>query len=159
MYVAATLQGTVTGRSRPVTVASCARKWALLLGLTAIIAGILGMHIWIGSHNPGNAASAAAVAAAPETGHDHHPGTGTSVMTDQGAPGTAVMSCAGCGDHEMAASMCMLALFMVGAAGLIKPASGVLFSAAGLRGPPGIFPAHTAPLQPPSLIQLSISRT
>ena len=159
MNITATVQGLPAGRARPVSAASRARTWTLLLTLTAIIAGLLGMHVWIGSHDPGHIASLTGVSAASEPGHHHDSAADSMVMTDLGTAGTSTAGCADCGNHEMAAGMCVLALFMVGAAGLIRPGTGVLISAPGLRGPPRIFPAHTVPLHTPSPIQLSISRT
>lgn len=139
---------------------SRARTCVLLLGLTAVIIGILGMHIWIGSHNQGHRTPVPSIAAAPETGHHSGAAAAGAVMTETGGNAhMAAPGCAACGEHEMTAGLCVLALLVVGAIALVKPGSGVLLSAASLRGPPRMTPARTAPLQPPSLTQLSICRT
>jgi hypothetical protein len=163
-----TVSGTVTGNSIPATVSArartSARTVALLLGLTAVIVGILGMHVWMGAHNTvGHGSHPAVTAAAPAAltpaGHQD-PAPGVQAMTAGTETGPAAAHCAGpCGDSQMAAGMCVLALMVVSIAGLLGLKPGLLASAAGLRGPPRILPRALVFLQPPSLVQLSISRT
>src|SRR4051794_21670108 len=81
-----------------------------LLGLAAIIAGILGMHILNGTHHGTGLGihTASATAAAEHMPHQHF-GENNAVTpagqhTDADAGG-----CAGpCGDHDMMAAVCIL---------------------------------------------------
>ncbi|MFT4470753.1 DUF6153 family protein [Arthrobacter sulfonylureivorans] len=157
MIVRNKASGTVAGNTPRNTVSSPARTIGLLLGLLAIIVGILGMHTWTGNHNP-DWQGTQHVAAIGE-GAVHIPPMAGSALLVQDSGGTAAALCANCGETDMAAGMCILALFLTGMAALLGLKSGLVVSAAGLRGPPRILPRTAPHLRPPSLVQLSISRT
>lgn len=148
--------GTVAG-TNPGTVPSPARTIGLLLGLLAVIIGILGMHIWTGTPNPDWQGTQHIAEIGAGAGHPHV--TAGPQLLAQDSGGTMAGLCVNCGESDMAAGMCILALFMVGVAGLLRLKSGLLVSAAALRGPPRILPRTAPHLRPPSLVQLSISRT
>jgi hypothetical protein len=129
----------------------------MLLGLLAVIVGILGMHIWTGAHDPG--LHGTQHAAETGEGFSHSQETAGPPLLVQDGGGTMAALCASCGETDVAAGVCVLALFMAGIAGLLWLKAGQLVSAAGRRGPPRILPRTSPPIRPPSLVQLSISRT
>ncbi|MFJ6001011.1 hypothetical protein [Arthrobacter sp. NPDC092385] len=155
-----------------------------LAGLTAIMTGILAMHVWLGGHGstshhlaaPTTTSNSAAVSGAAEPhastgpGHVHEAGRHRATAV---APVTATASSAaamdassaapstpcggGCVD-EMMLGMCVLAMVVVGIAGLPVPAGRALLSTTCRRGPPALS-RTTRPAPPPSLTRLCISRT
>ncbi|SDQ03404.1 MULTISPECIES: DUF6153 family protein [Micrococcaceae] len=136
---------------------------ALLLGLAAVIAGIIGMHILNVSHHApemGAPDHATAVVAAPS--HDivvSAPGTVVlEVMADEPLLAAGCASPCESGPSLMAA-VCVLMTIVAGFVLLFIPRQLRLESRHGLRAPPQ--PVMLAPsgLHPPSLVQLSISRT
>ncbi|WP_434992878.1 hypothetical protein [Arthrobacter sp. Ld5] len=139
-------------------------------GLCAVIVGILAMHVWIGGHGAAPHHTADAVAAAvPDSAvplhHTHASAPGPSsdagmVVAAASVPvDHAVLG--GCGGDcvdEMMLGVCVLAMIVVGVAGLLMPAGRALLSASGRRGPPA--PSWVSrPAPTPSLTQLCISRT
>lgn len=154
MVVRNTASGTVAGTSPRVTPSSPAPTIGLLLGLLAVIVGILGMHMWTGAHAPDSLGTQHVAGIGAGSGHSQ-PIAGPALLV-QDSGGTMAALCANCGETDMAAGMCILALFMTGIAGLLGLKPGVLVSAAGR---PRILPRSLPRLRPPSLVQLSISRT
>lgn len=160
------------------------------VGLTAVIVGILAMHVWMGGHGstPHHVAAPAASTTASThpvdgTGHGHttRPAQTTTaavaaiatveapvldaaphaashtVMTAVPDGGGSV-GCAGDCSDEMMLGMCVLAMIVVGLAGLLTPAGRALLSTMGRRGPP-VLSWVSRPAPAPSLTQLCISRT
>ena len=155
------------------------------VGLTAVIVGILAMHVWMGG--PGSTAHHSA-ASTTMSSTDAHPAftattaddtassnattspdqahTGliaqilpvmTSMVADPSDPGASM----GCGEScadEMALSMCVLAIVLVGIAWLLTPTGRALLSSLIRRGPPLTHWA-SRPAPTPSLTHLCISRT
>ncbi|NMR31876.1 hypothetical protein [Crystallibacter degradans] len=154
-------------------VRSSAGMLLTILGLAAVAVGILGMHVMPAGH--GSAVQGVVVAhvtgmepleetTAPPSASAHLPGAaavpdieGTSVGALEAAP--PAMSVAEGGNELSTAASCLLALTLLGTAGLLLPsvlglsAAPALFAC--LPVPHGIFPV----IRPPSLVQLSISRT
>lgn len=156
------------------------------VGLTAVIVGILAMHVWMGGHgatthhsagtptlsnttvsstdvHPASATVSSAVSSAVSTGHTHAD-SATQLLpalaqlagdhTDQGV----LAGCGGDCADEMALSMCVLAMVLVGIAWLLTPTGRALASSLLRRGPPMAYWA-SRPAPTPSLTQLCISRT
>ncbi|NJC22672.1 hypothetical protein BJ994_001748 [Arthrobacter pigmenti] len=162
----------MTGRTRTRNLLALPRAVFTMLGLTAVIIGILAMHIWMGGHGPTAThgshpttgpviASHQAMAAADNGTH-----TGTAAETHKAIPavhpgGTVDLDqgCVGsCGDEGMALGMCMLALIVVTVLAFLLPAYREVSGTAVLRGPPTMsLRALSIPV--PSLIRLCISRT
>ncbi len=145
-----------------------------LVGLTAVIIGILAMHVWMGGHGStthvagpatvGNvtAGSASQVGPPAPSGHDHGHAvlpvleTGTAVIAFASDDGMLAACSADC-TAEMALGACMLAMIVVGLAGFLTPAGRALVSTLIRRGPPVVRRA-SRPAPAPSLIRLCISR-
>lgn len=140
------------------------RSLTLLIAVAAIVTGILGMHALLGG--TGNAASAHAVQSLSVVGDSHiaeltasgHDG----VVTFAASAPSAVTDCAAgaCAPgHNMAAMLCLVAL--LAAALLLAPAIDrsctTIFHAIVARTRELI--SLVAPISPPSLHVLSISRT
>ncbi|MFJ7750919.1 DUF6153 family protein [Arthrobacter sp. NPDC097144] len=122
---------------------------ALFLGVAAVIAGILGMHMFSASHHE-PAAAVAAVAAHPEEVPAQH--------GPDAAPGAGGHGCsAPCSqDHGSAGSVCTLMIFVLIL--LLRPkVLSVRRQHSFARGVGG--PDPRAVPQTPSLIELCISRT
>lgn len=143
------------GGSRP-------RAVLLLLCLGAVLAGIVGMHLWTGG--PG---VAAAVSSATVSGHAH-PAADTAVapglpaLSRAHAPGDGgfpMPGCAGsCDAGDMAAGMCVLSLIVLALFVFpVPPANGLPRSLL-RRGPPPVSRGFRL-VPTPSLTQLCISRT
>jgi hypothetical protein len=152
------------------------------VGLTAVIVGILAMHVWMGGHgatthhsagtptagittvspanvHPGSAAMSSAVS----SGHTHDPSVTQLLpaLTQPAGDHTDQGVLIGCGEDcadEMALSMCVLALVLVGIAWLLTPTGRALTFSLLRRGPPVVRWA-SRPAPTPSLTQLCISRT
>ncbi|WP_461169392.1 hypothetical protein [Arthrobacter sp. Z1-15] len=134
-----------------------------LLGLSAVIAGLLTMHIWVGgfgaSSHHGTVAvggtAAGPAAAPPGTGHLPAPAAliGAAAADHDSMPG-----CAGSCADEAAFGMCMLALVIMGAFALRTPSGCAPAFSLANRGPPAL-PRAFRPAPCPSLTQLCISRT
>lgn len=155
-----------------------------LIGLTAVIIGILAMHVWMGGHgataHPGTGSASTSTAAhavagntaagtdaideAPASsaaGAPEHPVDVTlAALTASGAHGdqTVLVGCGTDCSGEMTLSMCVLALVLVGIAWLLTPTGRALAFPLLRRGPPLAHrTSRTVPT--PSLTQLCISRT
>lgn len=167
------------------------------LGLTAVIVGILAMHVWMGGQGTTSHHAAAPVSGTQSGGSsDTHPAAPMAagrMSADEPAGGaleaiaasssdhiraegaaqvlpamTALASGsleqgmpAGCGgdcSDEMALSMCVLALVLIGVAGFLSPAGRALISTLVRRGPPTTYWV-SRPAPAPSLTHLCISRT
>ncbi|WP_299165547.1 hypothetical protein [uncultured Arthrobacter sp.] len=136
------------------------------LGISAVIVGILAMHVWMGGHGPtARGATPPAPAAvmvtelsgAGESGHAVAPSS-ASVAGSGSDTGDSTHGCAGtCGDDGMALGLCVLALLVVTALALLLPAGRAVPGAVLLRGPPRIVLRPLA-IPTPSLIRLCISR-
>ncbi|WP_104180062.1 hypothetical protein [Arthrobacter sp. B0490] len=156
-------------------------------GLTAVIVGILAMHVWMGGHGSSHhVAAPTSTTTSTHPGAEAHVAAGSTPGTQQGdetghahaqpataviAAGTATVDAAssivaeggsvGCGGDcadEMVLGACALAMIVVGVAGLLTPAGRALLSILGRRGPPAP-PRASRPAPAPSLIRLCISRT
>ncbi|MCW2134057.1 DUF6153 family protein [Arthrobacter sp. VKM Ac-2550] len=139
---------------------------ALFLGLAAIIFGIIGMHILNVSHQASVPAmsghSTSAPAAVAHATH-HAPDADTAIPSADAAndilpaDGCAGGPCAG--DHHLMAAVCVLMTIVAGFVLLFVPKWIRIRSGAGLRAPPKAVGPGVPALRPPSLVQLSISRT
>ena len=131
----------------------------LLLGLAAVITGILGMHILNISHGPGTGSVDATVTATAAHTATHSPDAETAVPSHATPPDSA--GCAGpCGgEHDLMTAACVLMMVVASFALFFKPNRLRTESRHGLRAPPYPAPVSTSMLRPPSLVQLSISRT
>lgn len=138
---------------------------ALLLGVAAIIFGIIGMHILNVSHQasvpaaPGHSTSVSA-----DTAHAAHhvPAADTAIPSADTANG--ILPAGGCngpcaGGHHLMAAVCVLMTIVAGFVLLFVPNWLRLRSGDGLRAPPNAVGPGVPALRPPSLVQLSISRT
>lgn len=161
----------MTGTIRIRTFLALPRAVFTLLGLTAIIIGILAMHVWMGGHGPttahglhtitGPAVTAHQATAPADAGTHAMPKVEIHAAKSDMATGTStsVQGCVGhCGDNSAALGLCVLALIVVTVLAFLLPAGRLVPGVAVLRGPPSIR------LQPlsipvPSLIRLCISRT
>jgi hypothetical protein len=163
------------------------------IGLTAVIVGILAMHVWMGGHGAtthhsaspttfsstlGSTDARTASAATPadhtadETPVSHattssghaHAGPAAQVLaaiTASAGDSSDHSVAAGCGENgedEMALSMCVLAMVLVGVAWLLTPTGRGLMSSLIRRGPPLTYWV-SRPAPTPSLTHLCISRT
>lgn len=152
------------------------------VGLTAVIVGILAMHVWMGGHGSTShhvAASTTSTQLSNEAGHVHaddHARTATAALAAVTTTSATVLDAAsnlahgsavdggvlaGCGGDcadEMMLGMCVLAMVIAGIAVLLTPTGRALLSSMSWRGPPALFQT-TRPAPTPSLIQLCISRT
>lgn len=142
---------------------------ALLLGLAAIILGILGMHILGVSHQMPAATphvamvpdTAGTAVASPRhaTSQDHSPAV-ADALSWTGADQIPADACAGpCGSEQhLMAAMCVLMVIILATLWFI-PKLRFLKAFHGLRAPPAMPAPATRLPWTPSLIELSISRT
>lgn len=148
------------------------------LGISAMIVGILAMHVWMGGHGAGahgTAGPSTAVAtvtshhSAGKSGHVEGPPStqdvsGTShpgIASDASFPdaGAFTHGCAGaCGEDGTALGLCVLALIVVTVLAFLLPTGRVVPGAPLLREPPRIV-LRPLSIPAPSLIRLCISRT
>ena len=138
---------------------------ALFLGLAAIIFGIIGMHILNVSHQasvPAASGHSTSAPAAPAHATQHAP------TAEKGTPSTDTTAgmlpadgCAGscAGDHHLMAAVCVLMTIVAGFILLFVPKWLRTRNREGLRAPPRAVGPGAPALRPPSLVQLSISRT
>lgn len=135
---------------------------AAMLGLSAVIVGILGMHILYGSHNSPHPAGQAATVMAAADPLPHHPGGHPpAAAADRFDAAAQAADCAGpCGDgHGLMGAACILMVVVAGFSALFLARRLLLTGRHSRRGPPPL-PAPVRPVfRPPSLVQLSISRT
>lgn len=131
----------------------------LLLGLAAVITGILGMHILNISHGPGSGSLDVTVTTAAAHTASHSSDAEAAVSSHATPPDSA--GCTGpCGgEHDLMAAACVLMMVVASFALFFKPNRLRTESRHGLRAPPHPVPWSTSMLRPPSLVQLSISRT
>lgn len=155
------------------------------IGLTAVIVGILAMHVWMGGHGATTHHSAgtptlsittasstnahSASTTVPPGGSSAVPASHTDdhsvmqllpVLTQLAGDHTDQEMLTGCGGDcaEMALGMCVLALVLVGIAWLLTRTGRALTFSLLRRGPPVVYWA-SRPAPTPSLTQLCISRT
>lgn len=147
------------------------------VGLTAVIVGILAMHVWMGGHGapshhsvgrttPSSTAvhpTSGTVASVESSNHTHDnsvtqllPALTQSAgdLPDQGV----LAGCGGDCADEVVLGMCVLAVVLAGIAWLLSPTGRALTSSLLRRGPPVAYRA-SRPVPTPSLTQLCISRT
>lgn len=160
------------------------------VGLTAVIVGILAMHVWMGGHGATSHHVAAPAAGTTTSTHpvdrSGHGGTtlhaqtttavvaamatveattldaashaASNTVTKAVPDGGGLVGCGGDCADEMMVGLCVLAMIVVGIAGLLTPAGRALLSTSGRRGPPTLsWVSRPAPT--PSLTRLCISRT
>ncbi|GAA1495180.1 hypothetical protein [Paeniglutamicibacter kerguelensis] len=132
-----------------------------LLGLVLLILGLMGMHTIAGNHaGPSMAGSSVTVSASG--GNHHHSGPADHAhdsSVSSPATGWADLECPSCcGDMPQAAG-CDLAPVAGSMTSFFLPVFLVLPGDLGLRGPPPVTGATEYIPPPPSLIELSISRT
>ncbi|NMR32392.1 hypothetical protein HGO92_22360 [Arthrobacter sp. SF27] len=136
---------------------------ALLLGLAAVIAGVIGMHILNVSHHApemGAVDHATSVMAAPS--HDvGSPAPGTVALEVTAAEPLQAAGCASACEsgHSLMDAVCVLMTIVAGFVLLFVPQQLRIESRRGLRVPPQPVMLAASGLHPPSLVQLSISRT
>ncbi|MCW2134191.1 hypothetical protein [Arthrobacter sp. VKM Ac-2550] len=161
---------TITGR----TARSSSAMLLTVLGLAAVIMGILGMHVMPGAHGslvPGATTAHVTAATQPLSGTDTLPSAAAQSPAAIAVPHVedaavgatetafpAIFLDEG-GNEPAMAAICLLALALLGMAILLVLSTlgrlAVTHPAAVLPGPHGNFPL----IRPPSLVQLSISRT
>lgn len=156
----------MTGSNMPGTLPFSVSSWRLLLGLSLLIAGVLGMHT-VGSALPSLAStpvvpsptSAVQVLQDP-SGIPQPAQQMASLLTGASDIGEALGCEAPCGStHSLGLASCGLATVANNISLLFMPQ---LFRSNGgmlLRGPLSLLLRHKAQLAPPSLVLLSISRT
>jgi hypothetical protein len=139
---------------------------ALFLGLAAIILGIIGMHILNFSHHasvPANSGHSTSAPAAPVHATHHAPAAEKAIPSADAAAGILPADgCAGgpcAGDHHLMAAVCLLMTIVAGFVLLFVPTWLRTRNRHGLRAPPQVLSLALPALRPPSLVQLSISRT
>lgn len=157
------------GRNRVRALLVLPRAVLTYLGLSAVIAGILAMHIWMGGHGPaahGHTVPVGPVPAVAEfrtvnaTEHSEHSGSHHSATS----PGVADVSesahgCMGsCKDDGAMLGLCVLAMIVVMVLAFLIPAGRLVPGVKLLRCPPRILPRPLS-IPTPSLIRLCISRT
>ena len=133
------------------------------LGLSAVITGILAMHVWMGGHgptahgamNPTSPVTTVSEFQTPADDHSHHTGASAGSFDSSGITHGCVGSC---GDEGAALGLCVLALIVVTVLAFLLPAGRLVPGAVLLRGPPRILLRPLA-IPVPSLIRLCISRT
>ena len=156
------------------------------IGLTAVIVGILAMHVWMGGHGSTShhvAPPTTTTQLSNGTGHvpaDGRARTTPAPLTAVTVTGATVLDTAldivsnmahgsavdgdvltGCGGDcadEMMLGMCVLAMIIAGIVVLLSPTGRALLSSLSWRGPPALF-WTSRPAPTPSLIELCISRT
>ncbi|MFJ6280475.1 hypothetical protein [Arthrobacter subterraneus] len=177
------MSGTRTAR----VVLAVPRAVVGFLGLTAVIVGILAMHVWMGGHGPTAAhgvhvlpaqTQVAAVVepvahhAAPAPAALHHSAVASVPAAPQhavtapapvlaaGADSGQVHGCAdSCEDDEaMALGLCVLAFIVVTLLAFLLPAGRLVPGTVLLRGPP-LIRLRPLAVPAPCLIRLCISRT
>ncbi|WP_299169854.1 hypothetical protein [uncultured Arthrobacter sp.] len=142
----------------------------ILAGLTAVIIGVLGMHVWMGGHGPTAAHGVHTVTAPAAPVHHSMAPTAGPIADAETKPHLAALSgttdtsemgqgCAeSCGDHDAALGLCVLAFIVVTILAFLLPAGRLVPGTAVLRGPPWIR-LRPLTIPAPSLIRLCISRT
>ncbi|WP_312182860.1 DUF6153 family protein [Arthrobacter sp.] len=138
-----------------------------LLGLLAILAGILGMHMLANPHpaashsDAGHTVSSQSAATAHSAGtalrHDADPAPAAAPSSDGG--GHTSGSCPDCGPAGCAADLCMMFLVLVSITAALGLLASRRYRIPNRPDPPRAFPSVPAPPLPPSLVQLCISRT
>ncbi|EMY32772.1 hypothetical protein D477_018354 [Arthrobacter crystallopoietes BAB-32] len=139
------------------------RKWPVALAtLAAVVACIFGMHVANGTPGTAGTGSVPSTPSIASTAHSsegvEHPVSSLSLPT--GTFDLAHAACAGpCGEEHGAAAVCILLVVLAGIGWLFaqKPLSSA--GPHGRRGPPLLIRLAPALPRPPSLVQLSISRT
>lgn len=146
------------------TIRSASRLPATVLGLLAVVAGILGMHLVTDLGSPAaHAASAphsplaASALSAMPTLQTHSAFPAAEAAPEDG--GHADHGCANCGPSGCLTAACLLFLLLTGLGGIIPGFSGKLR----FRGPGRLVrflsPVSATLPRAPSLVQLCISRT
>ncbi|WP_299169080.1 hypothetical protein [uncultured Arthrobacter sp.] len=134
------------------------RTALLFLSLTAVIVGILAMHVWMGGHGATHAVGPA-VTAAPATAV-HHQAITPASASDTADPGmTLNLNCADTCGEEIAAGVCILAFLVVSFATAIVLRSRLAYGRVRLRGPPPVVQLPRTFVPSLTLVQLCISRT
>lgn len=140
-----------------------------LLGLGAVIIGILAMHVWMSGHGP--SAHGAVISTSPMTtvnesrtstaGSHTGPENEAHLAVQQGQidPGVLIQGCVvSCGIESSALGLCVLAVIVVTGLALLISPSRALPETLLLRGPT-LIRLRPQSIQIPSLIHLCISRT
>ncbi|MDF9279485.1 hypothetical protein P4U43_16990 [Arthrobacter sp. EH-1B-1] len=130
----------------------------LFLSLTAVIVGILAMHVWMGGHGASHAVGPV-VTAAPAT-DVHHQGSMPASASNPADSGMALnLDCADTCGEEIAAGVCILAFLVVSFAAAIVLRSRLAYGRVRLRGPPPVVRLPRTFVPSLTLVQLCISRT
>lgn len=130
----------------------------LFLGLTAVIVGILAMHVWMGGHGATHAVGPV-VTVAPATDVHHQAGT-PAAASDAAESGIILnVDCADTCGEEIAAGVCILAFLVVSFAAAIVLRSRLVYGRVRLRGPPPVVQLPRTFVPSLKLVQLCISRT
>ncbi len=138
---------------------------ALFLGLAAIIFGIIGMHVLNVSHQasvPATSGHSTSVTAAAAHATHHAPDADKGIPSADATAGILPADeCAGpcAGDHHLMAAVCVLMTIVAGFVLLFVPTWLRTRNRNRLRAPPKAAGPGAPALRPPSLVQLSISRT
>lgn len=138
------------------------RPITLLLGLAAVIAGILAMHVWTGGHGTtSHHITKSAGHAVSATEHGSATAGNTADPSHSTTTGSPIVTVCGetCSGDGLVMSLCVLALMVMSFLGLKLPREGVLIFGSHRRTPLRICAVKSIPPLAPSLTQLSISRT
>jgi hypothetical protein len=132
-----------------------------LLGMVLLILSLMGMHTISGSHAETSKPTSSVSASTVGEGHHHSGPADHAHVPSASFPASAwadlpCLSC--CGDMSQA-SACDLVPVASSLSWLFLPVLMVMPGGLGLRGPPMVTGATNHVPPPPSLIELSISRT
>ncbi|UPO78032.1 DUF6153 family protein [Arthrobacter sp. Helios] len=149
------------------TLRSTPQLFSTALGLLAILAGILGMHMLAdpqaaashsgASHSVSGQPGTTAHSAGTALRHDADPAPAAAPASDGG--GHASGACPDCGPAGCAAGLCMMFLVLVSITAVLGLLTSRRYRNPDRPDPPRAFPVFQAPPAAPSLVQLCISRT
>ncbi|MBE0010242.1 hypothetical protein DXT87_10655 [Arthrobacter sp. AET 35A] len=172
----------MAGAIRQRAVLDLSRSALTFLWFTAMIIGILAMHVWMGGHGTStHGVSAQGVSAqgaathvvvlstssmtsetepATSMGGSHHvQANDVSAVPPDGGAGEGGQGCVGsCGNDGVALGMCLLAVIVIAVMAFLIRSGRFVPGSVLLRGPPLIW-LRPLSIPVPSLIQLCISRT
>ncbi|SDI86088.1 hypothetical protein SAMN04488693_12815 [Arthrobacter subterraneus] len=131
---------------------------AVLFSLTAVISGILAMHVWMGGHGASHAVGPV-VTAAPAADVHHRAITPASASDSADSGMTLNLDCGDTCGEEIAAGVCILAFLVVSFATAIVLRSRLVYGRVRLRGPPPVVQLPRTFVPSLTLVQLCISRT
>ncbi|MBG6181414.1 hypothetical protein [Arthrobacter sp. CAN_A1] len=167
----------MAGTIRRKAVLDLSRSALTFLWFTAVIIGILAMHVWMGGHGPSthgvsaqgalahgavlstNSMTSHTESATSTNGSHHVQANDAPAASSEGSAGELVQGCAGsCGNDGAVLGMCLLAVIVVAVLAFLVRSGRFVPGSVLLRGPP-LIRLRPLSIPAPSLIQLCISRT